>query len=154
MRYGSKFPALAGLAIALTAGLATPAEASCTTTTAGLSFGTYDAQSPTPDDAGGTITVTCAGEGWLLFPSVSLSTGSSGSYASRQLANGANSLQYNIYTNAARTQVWGDGSGGTSTVTMTVFFGSGSRSIYGRIPFGQMVAAGMYGDLIVVSVDY
>jgi spore coat protein U-like protein len=133
---------------------ASAAQASCSASTSGVGFGTYDWQSAVSDDSAGSVSINCTGEGFLLFPTVSLSTGSSGSFASRRMTNGASNLQYNLYTDSARTSVWGNGSAGSSTVSVPVFFGSGSRTIYGRMPIGQQVPSGTYSDTIVVTVEY
>src|SRR5689334_22391696 len=91
---------------ALFLALAAPraAEAACTISAgAAVSFGNYDWTVATPTDTVGTMTYTCTTTA-LVF----LSTGSSGSYTTRTMLSGANVLNYNLYTDAARTQVWGD----------------------------------------------
>lgn len=135
-----------GLATAL--GLLAPGALACTVTTAGISFGAYDPFSAAPLDAAGTLTVDCASAFTLT-----LSPGT-GSYASRTLGSSAHILNYNLYTDSAHTQVWGDGSSGTSSVG-----GSGSATavdypVYGRIPAHQNVGAGSYGDSIVVTISF
>jgi len=84
------------------------------------------------------------------------------------MAAGANMLQYNLYLNAARTTVFGDGSGGTQTATcvtgITAFgcvgsnpSGPGRRAtlpFYGRIPAGQDAAAGLYSDTVQVTIVF
>jgi spore coat protein U-like protein len=71
------------------------------------------------------------------------------------MTSGSNSLTYGLYTNAARTTVWGDGTGSTATVTNT---GSGSAqnfTVYGRIPAGQTsTPAGIYADTVSVTITY
>lgn len=42
------------------------------------------------------------------------------SFSSRYMLSGANRLYYNMYTDAARTVVWGDGTAGSSTVNGNV----------------------------------
>ncbi|HET8750397.1 MAG TPA: spore coat U domain-containing protein [Sphingomicrobium sp.] len=145
---------LAGIGLAALCGMSSAASASCSASTVGVNFGVYDSQSGVPDDSTGTVNISCSGEGFFLFPTVSLGTGSSGTYASRRMRNGANNLQYNLYTDSARATVWGNGSGGSSTQNVIIFFGSGSRTIYGRIPTGQSVNAGTYSDTLVVTVEY
>lgn len=145
---------VAAVGFAALCGLSSAANASCSASTVGVNFGVYDSQSGVPDDSTGTVNISCSGEGFFLFPTVSLGAGSSGTYASRRMRNGANNLQYNLYTDSARSTVWGNGSGGSSTQTMLVLFGNGSRTIYGRIPTGQSVNAGTYSDTLVVTVEY
>jgi spore coat protein U-like protein len=72
--------------------------------------------------------------------------------------NGGNSMQYNLYTNAARTQVWGDGTGGTAKVSdsQLVVVGTSqySYTAYGRIPALQNLGPGTYTDTITVTLNY
>ena len=69
---------------------------------------------------------------------------------------GTDRLLYNLYRDTACTQIWGDGTRGTSTlsgdaggneVTHTVF-------IYGRMPAGQNVTGGAFFDVIVMTIDF
>jgi spore coat protein U-like protein len=125
------------------------ASAVCTISTAsGPAFGTYDILSSAPLDAVGTVSYRCTGGS---RPTVQLSTGSSGTYLARTLRNGTSRLEYNLYLDAARSMVWGDGSAGT----FTDFPQSGNRArsifIYGRIPARQDPAVGSHSDSIVVT---
>jgi spore coat protein U-like protein len=68
-------------------------------------------------------------------------------------ASGGNRLDYNLYLDAARTIVWGDGTNGTATYTATPIDGQVvSIPVYGRIPPRQNVAAGSYGATIRVQL--
>lgn len=157
MGYGRYLGAmLASLAIA------TPAQActlcSCTAATSGVAFGTYDATAAAPDDASGTITLNCTGlislAGTIV---IALSPGASGDPANRTMLQGASQLTYNLYTNAGRTTVWGNGTGGTSTVSSTLnglLFFSQTVNVYGRVPAHQWVKAGSYADSVIVTVTY
>ena len=67
-------------------------------------------------------------------------------------------LGYNLYTATARTTVWGDGTSSTGTVTGT---GTGlggpqgiTKTIYGRVPFGQDKAPDTYSDTITLTVEF
>jgi spore coat protein U-like protein len=141
--------------------------ASCTVTATSVAFGVYASPGGVQTDSSGTVTVTCTPDFILLACktpyTVSLSQGGAASYAPRKLASGANTLNYNLYTNAARSTVWGDGSGGSSTVVGTVstsilsllcLSGSNNHTVYSRIPAAQSVAAGAYADTITVTVTY
>ena len=150
------------LAVALPAAFlcalaAAPAQAACTVTTVPVTFGNYDPRSATPDDATGTVNIRC-----LIFDSlvdsVALGTGGSGTYAPRRMNGGAFNLNYNLYTTAARTIVWGNGSGGTQMVvppnTTNFIFRDYTATVYGRIPALQNVGVGTYTDTIVVTVTW
>ncbi|MCW6530448.1 MULTISPECIES: spore coat U domain-containing protein [Sphingomonas] len=149
---------LAGLAFPLPAA-ALCALCTCTVSTTNIAFGAYDPTAPTADDVNGNISISCTG---LLALSgtidVTLSPGVSGTALARQLRKGSNQLNYNLYTDVARTIVWGDGTGGTSKVTSTVPLGvlsfTNSVPVYGRIPARQWVAAGAYTDSVVITITY
>lgn len=138
----------------------------CTISASPIAFGLYDPiDGAAPVDATGGVQVDCQPTtfGELLFGvnvAIALSQGSSGSYAARTLRLGtASQLQYNLYTTAARVNVWGNGSGGTQTVGGTVggIFGAPTPrtfSVFGRIPPGQDVGVGVHTDTITVTVVF
>jgi len=77
------------------------------------------------------------------------------------MKSGTNTLSYNLYFDAAFTQIRGDGTGGSQVGGGTLTLTPSSRTqsvpastIYGRIPAGQDVAAGNYSDTIIVTVTY
>ena len=71
------------------------------------------------------------------------------------MLSGANQLNYQIYTNASRTTIWGDGSNGTGSVALPVEIpDSASATLYGRVPALQSVPTGSYLDTIVVTVNF
>ena len=128
--------------------LAGNAHAACTIFTAvGPAFGAYDALSPAPLDAVGTISYLCTPP----RPTVQISAGSSGSYSARTMRSGAATLRYNLYVDAARTMIWGDGSAGTFTDSPNPGNVTRSIPVYGRIPPNQDAASGSYSDTILVS---
>lgn len=137
------------MAATLALGLAAPAWAViCSVTPQGVAFGAYDTLGASPTDGTGNVNVSC--DASTSF-TVSLSAGS-GSYTQRLMTGGANQLGYNLYTDASRTTVWGDGLGSTSNVSAT---GTNvDLPAYGRIPAQQNVPANTYGDTITVTVSY
>lgn len=159
----SAFAVRVALALALVA-LPLPARAllvSCTTSASGVAFGSYLPFSASPLDSTGTVTVTCTPLllGLLVNYSIALSPGTSGSYASRTMLAGSSPLHYQLYTNAARSTVWGNGSGGTAVVsdgyTIALLLPvTRNYTVYGRVPALQAVAPGSYVDTIVVTVSY
>ena len=79
------------------------------------------------------------------------------------MTSGAETLNYNLYTTAARNIVWGDGSGATQQVAGAISVPGGAKvtvtathTVYGRISAPQNVAAGTYVTTspIVVTVTY
>lgn len=135
----------------------------CTVTSPGVAFGNYDSSLPGPTDISGSLTVTCTRaplDSWTISYSLALSRGGSGTYAPRRMASGASQLDYNLYRDAARSQVWGDGTSSTGIVSATMnfnlfqFSNSAAHTAYGRMPAGQSVAAGSYGDTMVVTITF
>lgn len=143
-------------ALLLLAAPAAPA-AACTITATGVAFGAYNPQATGHDNSTGTIQLACAPS--VTAPIVALSAGGSGTFSPRRLDGGAFDLDYNLYSNSGRTTIWGNGTGGTVTVTLSGGTVSGgvrrfSRTIYGRIPRLQNVGAGSYSDTITVTVTF
>jgi len=153
-RTESRWLLAAAMAAALIVG--SPADA-CTISATGVTFGIYDPRAAGADDGTGTISLSCHPND--QNPNVALGTGGSGSFSPREMQNGVWQLNYNLYTTSARTTVWGDGSGGTASVTLSGGSVSGgrrrfSRDIFGRIPALQNVGAGTYTDTVVVTVTF
>lgn len=132
----------------------------CSAASNPVSFGLYDPQSSSHLDNTGSITVTCQATASLLITyTVKLSAGSSGAYAQRKMLSGANSLNYQAYTDAARTSVWGDGSSSSSFVTDGYLLQvltpvSKTYTVYGRVPGSQNAKAGSYLDTLTVLITY
>jgi len=154
--------ALLGLLSLLAAPLA-HAAVSCTVSATGPAFGIYNPLSGTPTYANGTVTATCtllSGGTTTVNLVSSYSTGSSGIYSNRTMVSGASLLNYNIYFDAAYSQIRGNGTGGSQTGSASLTLTPGNRTgqaqgtLYGRIPAGQDVPAGSYLDTIVVTVTY
>jgi spore coat protein U-like protein len=142
----------AGLLLLL--GSSRSAEATCSVSASGVAFGTYDVLGGAAVDSTGAVVYNCEPQDHDVL--IALSPGSSGTYTARTLMSGSNQLSYNLYTDAARTQIWGDGTGSTDVyqkhnpqnnrdVTVT---------IYGRIPGGQDGAVGSYADSIVATINF
>ena len=137
---------------------------SCAVTPTAVAFGNYDSSSVTPTDSSGNITVSCQSLVLSITPfTLAVSSGTSGTMAARAMADGGSQLRYQLYSDAARLVVVGDGTGGSSTISATITnlagaqVGSGSTttSVYGRIPAGQIMATpGSYVDTVLVTVTF
>jgi len=136
---------------------ATPALADCTISVTPVAFGTYNPRSSTAHDGVGGVRTDCRHND--NPGGIAIGTGGSGSYGTRRMVNGSTQLQYNLYTSATRTTIWGNGSGGTLSVLAPITQSIGLRRIreaviYGRIPAGQNVRAGTYTDTLFVTVSF
>jgi spore coat protein U-like protein len=139
---------------------------SCTVTASGVAFGVYDPVLTSPDDSTGTISVRCVytgpGGADSTNYSVTLSTGGGLGFAPRKLSAGSSTLNYNLYRDAGRTQVWGNGTGGTTMITGNIKVGPGvgnntetqNHTVYGRIPAQQDPDSGNYADSILVTLTF
>jgi spore coat protein U-like protein len=125
-------------------------------TTTGVSFGGYDVFVTVPQDSTGTVTVSCDQNPPTDVTVAIGPSASSGGFRPRSMRNASTSdrLNYNLFTNASMSVVWGDGTSGTSTVLL--FKVNKNRpqtaTIYGRIPPGQNVSVGTYADTLTVTI--
>ncbi|MCA1732735.1 MAG: spore coat U domain-containing protein [Acidobacteria bacterium] len=120
-----------------------------------LNFGSYSVFSGAGVDISGTLTVQCSPGTSAV---VSLSTGGSGSYATRTL-QGPSVLPYNVYADATRTLIWGSGSAGSSVATLEVPEAEPGEKefelpFYGRLMAGADVSAGTYSDTLMMTVEW
>jgi spore coat protein U-like protein len=128
----------------------------CQVTVTPLDFGIYNPGATGPLDVTGNLDLRCVGQPGSFV--VTINQGSSGNFLVRELVSGPDRLQYNLYTDAARSLIWGDGNGGTS-----VNVGSKSDKgpplnisfpIYARIFPRQNVGAGVYADALLVTAVF
>jgi spore coat protein U-like protein len=148
-----------GIALALLFIAALPTQAAtCTVTAMALSMGNVDPLRNGSSESSGTITVACIGApGESVRYSLLLGAGGSGQFGSRRLwsAPGAGP-RYNLYIDSARTQVWGDGTGGTVLMTDVLTLNgrgaSRSHTVYARLAEGRDARVGTYSDSILVTL--
>ena len=127
----------------------------CRITVTPLSFGTYSPTVPTHLDVIGQLDVRCQGQPGSF--TVILGPGVSGDQLARTLSiGGATNLNYNLYRDAARTQIWGDGIPPTFVVSgvrpsrgRPTFY---NYPVYGRVFANQAPNPGIYADNLLVTV--
>jgi len=119
----------------------------CNVTTSPIDFGIIDVTTAGDVDAAGGFSVVCtSGAAWTAAADAGNGTGAS--TATRKMSDGANLLNYALYTDSGRS---------TNFVSAT---GTGSGSaqdsiIYGRVPSGQTtVPVGTYADSVTISLTY
>ena len=124
----------------------------CSVTATNLAFVNYDASLATPNDNSSTVSVTCSP---LETYDVGLNagTGTGATVAVRKMTSGANTLNYSLYQDAARSTVWGD-TVGTDTQASTGNGSAQNYTVYGRIPVAQYVVPASYADTITATVTY
>lgn len=131
----------------------------CGMSTTALNFGTYNPGSSTAQTATATITVNCISITLPINTAVdlSLSAGTSGTAAAREMANGTSRLAYNIFQDAGYATIWGNGSNGGQGQSLSIVNSlnyTANRTAYGRIPANQYVRAGSYTDPIIVTFTF
>lgn len=137
----------------------------CTVSASGVAFGSYSIFSTAPTNSTGTVTLTCKGNSRTSTPfSIALNAGlyGGGSFSNRRMISGTSYLAYQLYVNAGHSQVWGDGTGGTSTVSGTCTDNAATKArqcsvtstVYGQIPALQTPVPGSYSDTVTVTVTY
>ena len=123
----------------------------CTVGTTTVGFGVYDVFSNQDTDATGTVTVTCDPD--TTPYTIALERGITGSINNRVMlsASGHDRLNYNLYIDAARSTIWGNGSGNSLVVSQSA---PATVTVYGRIPPGQNVSVGTYSDTVSVTISF
>ena len=148
--------AIGALLVGFAARPGTADAATCSITSVSpVAFGSYDVFDPSPRDSTGGITFQCTGVIGGDTVRIDLDDGAATGFAPRTLISGAFALAYNLYLDAAHTSVWGDGTGGSASYgPVQPAEGSTTITIYGRVPAGQGVPAGAYGDNLLVTLHY
>lgn len=139
-------------AFAFALALAAPGRAQplgCRVSATPVSFGLYDTFAPLPLDATGEISVFCPGAQPVIRLAIGGASGGGAGPRKMREGTGRAFLAYDLYRDAARSEVWGDGTGSTF-----VERGEGRHVVYGRLPARQSVPPGTYSDTIVVTVEW
>lgn len=126
---------------------------SCVVAVADLDFGQIDPldNAANATDGSADITVTCSN---TTDYEVALSGGGAADTGARQMSFGADTLDYALFSDGARSANWGDDDG-VDTVGGTGTGVSQTHTIYGQVASGQNTApVGAYSDTITVTVTY
>lgn len=123
---------------------------SCSVTASNIDFGDYDVFALSTPDAEGVVNVSCD-----VSYTVKLNAGqnSVGAFWPRKmrLSGGWPTIDYNLYRDAARQEVWGDGTGSTF---IQAGFATAQFTVFGRLPAGQNVRVGLYVDTVIVTLEW
>ncbi len=134
----------------------------CSASTTSVVFLPYNPLTLSASDSTGNVRVHCGGVLGLLIPyEIGLSKGGGTSIAARQLSKASKRLSYNLYTDGARSAIWGDGSGGSLPLSSGLLLDAlglapaRDHPVYGRITGGQFsVEPGSYSDSLTVTLTY
>jgi spore coat protein U-like protein len=127
----------------------------CTVGASGVEFGLYDTLTSTPTDATGSITYACTQGNGTVNVVISIDRGRSGSF-NRAMSSGLEQMSYNLYLDVGHTQIWGDGSSGTTTLQDKVPGNNHpvTATVYGRVFPQQNVGNGRYTDALTVTLQF
>jgi spore coat protein U-like protein len=129
-------------------------QATCTVGASNLNFGAYTGGQATPLDATSTLTATCPpGQAYTIGLNEGIGPSATTSTRMMTLSTGTATLNYGLFSNAARATNW-DNIGGANTVAGTGDGTGQAITVYGRIPASQNVQTGTYDDTITVTMDY
>ena len=130
--------------------------AQCSVTANNLAFGAVDPLGANVDQTT-TVSVKCTKNSpYTVGLNAGTTTGAT--IAQRKMANGADTMDYNLFTDAGRSTIWGN-----SAVSPTWVSGTGAGmgtaqvlTVFGRVPTGQTnLAVGSYAEsTITVTVTY
>lgn len=122
----------------------------CTIDPAALAFGNYDSTANVDVSTNITVHCTSGSSYWI-----GLGLGNNASGAVRRMVNGGtNFLNYELYRDNNRTQVWDNAVPGTLSSAGNAGFSAYTTPVYGRIPAGQIQPIGAYGDSVVMTVNF
>lgn len=125
----------------------------CQVTARNLDFGVRDTLARAID-AATTVDVACTNRGPFSVR-FDRGTAAGARFDTRKLSNGTDTVDYTLYSDAARSQVLGDATDGSTQLTGT---GDGERTtftVFGRVFAGQGAKSpGVYTDTVTATLGY
>jgi spore coat protein U-like protein len=107
-----------------------------------IAFGTYDPTDPADTDADGDFTFRCSkNTAYDIYVT-----------GTRQMTKGADTLNFEIYSDAGRTTVWPSTSPGVTGTSASN--APDTRSVYGRVSALQDAATGAYSGSVTITIDF
>ncbi|MFC3551254.1 spore coat protein U domain-containing protein [Lysobacter cavernae] len=150
---GADMPEVARFAFSVEATV----ESDCAVSASTLDFGRIGSTLESPVQAASTITVTCT-HGVDYAIAIDAGRGPGALTTQRKLVRtgGSQTLDYDLYSDSARLQPWGDGSGGSGVVRSSGIGVQTPRqyTVYGTIPVQPLPPSGDYSDTVTVTVTY
>jgi spore coat protein U-like protein len=147
------FPAALGLAATKTAkfNVTATVQSDCTVTATNLAFGTVGLLQANVD-ATSTISVTCTPNTPYQL-GLNEGTAAGSTVDARLMANGTATMQFQMFSDAQRTQIWGN-TDGTNTVGGSGNGQAANYTVYGRIPPQTAPGVGNYATEITATITY
>jgi spore coat protein U-like protein len=128
---------------------------SCTVDTTPMSFGGLESTPGPAVDSAGSLSINCdAPTSYLISMDAGLN--GAGQFITRRMSHeqGSGFLDYNLFRDASRTLIWGDGTGGSSAVQGNSMGAMQTVPFYGRVYAGQNLHPGDYSDVVTVTIDW
>ena len=128
--------------------------AQCTITAVNLTFPAVDPLNSQTDGAT-TVTVKCTkNSAYTVGLNAGTTTGST--IAQRLMANGTDTMDYNLFTDAGRASIWGNSAGSWVSGTGAGMGTAQVLNVYGRVAAGQTnLAVGTFTEpTVTVTVTY
>jgi spore coat protein U-like protein len=137
-------------------------QAVCLMSAGAINFGTYIPGNGTTLTASSNISIQCSSG--TVAPTLALNSGSSGGTMAERLmlGPGGAKLQYNLYTSSSYGTVFGDGTGGSATVPVTIGTSSFTTPVQVTV-YGQFLdsaanrlaaTSGSYSDTVTATLTY
>jgi spore coat protein U-like protein len=135
-------------ALSLALLFAAPPILACSVDTTPLAFGAIDPLLRAPSDSVASLTVRCDEE-----QAYSIAIAGSGQPL-RVMQSGSNTLAYQIYLDASRQSIWGDGSHGSISAQGSASAAGTTHHLYGRVPSQPQAVPGLYVDTLLISISF
>jgi len=126
----------------------------CTISALNLTFPAVDPVS-TQTDGSTTVTVNCT-KNTTYTVGLNAGTTTGATIAQRLMASGADTMDYNLYTDAGRASIWGNSAGSWVAGTGAGMGTAQVLNVYGRVAAGQTnLAVGTFTEpTVTVTVTY
>ena len=127
-------------------------QAACTlASSSGVAFGTQGVLASNVD-ATGTLGVQCTSTTPYTV-ALDAGAGTGATTTTRKMTAGGSTVNYTLYRDSARTQIWGS-TQGTDTAAATGNGASQTLTVYARVPAQSTPAAASYSDTVNVTITY
>jgi len=102
-------------------------------------------------DAAGTLVVNCT-SGISYTVELDAGAGSGATVALRKMTLSGVTIDYELYTDSARTTLWGDGTAGTSVLSASGTGVDDTLNVYGRVIAQTTPSQGTYNDTVTATI--